>query len=54
VEAKNFQWNLDAHGLMFKSFKFLLETIEDEHSKVSAKNAKTYEAWTSLVTKVDI
>jgi hypothetical protein len=39
---------------MLKPFKNLLETTEDELSKVSAKSAKAYEAWTSLVTKVDI
>ncbi len=45
---------MDAHGLVLKSFKILLEIAEGEPSRVLAKNAKTYEAWTSLITKVDI
>jgi hypothetical protein len=54
VEVENLQHNLDAHGLMFKSFKNLLETAEGELSKVLTKSVKAYDTWTSFVTKVDI
>jgi hypothetical protein len=53
VEANNLQQNVDAHGLILKSFKTLLETTKGEVFMVSVKNAKACEAWTSFVTKVD-
>jgi hypothetical protein len=54
VEVENLQHNLDAHGLMLKSFKNLLETKNGEYSRVSTKSSKAYDTWTSFITKVDI
>ncbi len=48
VEVENLQHNLDAHGLIFKSFKNLLEIAEGELSKVLTKSAKAYDTLDKL------
>jgi hypothetical protein len=54
VEAKESSTKLGSHGLKLKSFKTLLETTKGEFFRVSTKNVKACEAWTSFVRKVDI